>query len=169
MQTTGPEGTASISPRTIRRPAASGLGGWAPTVYRRAPRSPGPEPVGGHADRRPVVRLVDICGFTSYCEQSGEQPALELLIEFRQVVRDVVARRGVRVSKWLGDGVMIVSLEPAILAGVRRDRAALLEPGLDTHAGIATGSVLLSRGTTTSAAPSTSRPGSAKRLSSVRS
>jgi adenylate cyclase len=108
-----------------------------------------PRPTPGHASLT-VERsfaFVDICGFTSYCERYGEHRALELLIEFRQITRAVVARRGVRVAKWLGDGVMIVSLEAPILA------AACAEIGLrcgiggvDTHAGIATGPVLLLEG-----------------------
>jgi len=91
--------------------------------------------------------FVDICGFTSYCEHYGEHLALDLLIEFRQITRAVVARRAVRVSKWLGDGVMIVSLEPALLAAACAEislRCGM--DGLDTHAGIATGSVLLLEG-----------------------
>jgi class 3 adenylate cyclase len=108
-----------------------------------------PDPTPGRASLT-VERsfaFVDICGFTGYCERYGEHLALELLIEFRQITRAVVARRGVRVSKWLGDGVMIVSLEPAMLAAACAEirlRCAL--GGVDTHAGIATGSVLLLEG-----------------------
>src|SRR4051812_43188033 len=87
---------------------------------------PDPDPGTGGAsltvDRS--FAFVDICGFTSYCEHYGEHLALELLIEFRQITRAVVARRAARVSKWLGDGVMIVGLEPALLA------AACAEIGL---------------------------------------
>ena len=108
-----------------------------------------PDPSAGRAsltvDRS--FGFVDICGFTSYCEHYGEHLALELLIEFRQITRAVVARRGVRVSKWLGDGVMIVSLEPALLASACAEislRCGM--DGVDTHAGIATGSVLLLEG-----------------------
>jgi class 3 adenylate cyclase len=108
-----------------------------------------PDPSAGRAsltvDRS--FGFVDICGFTSYCEHYGEHLALELLIEFRQITRAVVARRGVRVSKWLGDGVMIVSLEPALLASACAEIALRCRMvGLDTHAGIATGSVLLLEG-----------------------
>jgi len=108
-----------------------------------------PDPSAGRASLT-VERsfgFVDICGFTSYCEHYGEHLALELLIEFRQITRAVVARRGVRVSKWLGDGVMIVSLEPELLASACAEiglRCRMV--GLDTHAGIATGSVLLLEG-----------------------
>ena len=131
----------------------------APLVLRAAARAdhPGaphdllepPRPDTSHASLS-VERsfaFVDICGFTGYCERYGEHLALELLTEFRQLTRSAVARRGVRVSKWLGDGAMIVGLTPAILAaacaeiGLRCRRQ-----GLDTHAGIATGSVLLLEG-----------------------
>ena len=149
--TTGPEGNGSdLSP--ARPPTAAGLPGPGrlgdprPSIDALLER-PDPNPSGATLTVDRSFAFVDICGFTTYCEQSGEQPALELLIEFRQVVRDVVARRGVRVSKWLGDGVMIVSLEPAILAAACAEiELRCSSRGLDTHAGIATGPVLLLEG-----------------------
>jgi class 3 adenylate cyclase len=132
------------SPRPLRPPTADPDGAALPH-----PLLEPPDPSTGRAsltvDRS--FAFVDICGFTSYCEHFGEHLALELLIEFRQITRAVVARRGVRVSKWLGDGVMIVSVEPALLASACAEislRCSMV--GLDTHAGIATGSVLLLEG-----------------------
>ena len=91
--------------------------------------------------------FVDISGFTAFCDRHGELHAFELLATFRTTTRAVAARRGVRVAKWLGDGVMLVGLDPAALAATvaeitMRCRVA----GLDTHAGVATGSVLLFEG-----------------------
>ena len=110
---------------------------------------PDPDPGTGGAsltvDRS--FAFVDICGFTSYCEHYGEHLALDLLIEFRQITRAVVARRAARVSKWLGDGVMIVGLEPALLAAACAEIGLRCSMGgVDTHAGLATGSVLLLEG-----------------------
>ena len=57
--------------------------------------------------------FIDITGFTSYTEAHGTQAALEVLARFRSAVRQVTGRRGVRVLKWLGDGVMLVSTAPS--------------------------------------------------------
>ena len=148
MQPTGPERNAGDAPARVTPRLARGdrLADPGPPIDSLL-EPPDPHPTGASLSVDRSFAFVDICGFTSYCEQFGEQLALELLIEFRQIVRDVVARRGVRVSKWLGDGVMIVSIEPAPLAaacaeiGLRCNIA-----GIDTHAGIATGSVLLLEG-----------------------
>ena len=56
--------------------------------------------------------FVDVCGFTAYVDGHGAHAAIEVLKQFRSVARDVAARRGVRVAKWLGDGVMLVGTEP---------------------------------------------------------
>lgn len=91
--------------------------------------------------------FVDLSGFTTFCDRYGEQRAIEVLAAFRQTTRTVSARRGVRVAKWLGDGVMLVGLDPAALAAtvgeiVLRNEASRL----GTHAGVATGEVLLFEG-----------------------
>ncbi|MGZ4718336.1 MAG: adenylate/guanylate cyclase domain-containing protein, partial [Acidimicrobiales bacterium] len=148
MQPTGPEGNGTEIPSPVPPLLSSShrLGDPRPSIDALL-EPPDPNPTGATLTVDRSFAFVDICGFTAYCERSGEQPALELLIEFRQVVRDVVARRGVRVSKWLGDGVMIVSLEPAILAAACAEiELRCSAQGLDTHAGIATGSVLLLEG-----------------------
>ena len=91
--------------------------------------------------------FVDVSGFTSYTEAHGTQAALEVLTRFRAAVRNVTGRRGVRVLKWLGDGCMLVGVEPGPLV------AALCELMLrfdndpfDVHAGMAGGPVLLFEG-----------------------
>lgn len=56
--------------------------------------------------------FADLSGFTQYTRAHGPHEAVKLLREFRQVARNVAAKRGVRVAKWLGDGVMIVSVDP---------------------------------------------------------
>jgi adenylate cyclase len=62
-------------------------------------------------------------------------------------VREVAARRGVRAAKWLGDGVMLVGTEPGPLVATVAELVARFESaGLDTHAGVAGGPVLLFEG-----------------------
>jgi adenylate cyclase len=91
--------------------------------------------------------FVDITGFTAYCDSEGEHAAVELLTRFRSHVRDIAARRGVRVAKWLGDGAMLVSVdEGPIVAAVAELVARCEVMGLETHAGISSGVVLLFEG-----------------------
>jgi adenylate cyclase len=105
-----------------------------------------------HAKPEPmdVVRtfgFVDISGFTQFCDRHGEQRAIELLSAFRETVRAAAARRGVRVAKWLGDGVMLVGIdEAAVVASVGEIMVRCEADGLHTHAGLATGTVLLFEG-----------------------
>ena len=55
--------------------------------------------------------FADLSGFTQYTRAHGPHEAVKLLGDFRRVARNVAAKRGVRVAKWLGDGVMIVSVD----------------------------------------------------------
>jgi len=94
-----------------------------------------------------VFAFVDISGFTSYCEGHGEHAAIEVLTRFRTITRAIAVRRGVRVAKWLGDGVMLVSAEPApLVAAVAEVLIRSAATGIDTHAGMARGPVLLFEG-----------------------
>jgi adenylate cyclase len=91
--------------------------------------------------------FIDISGFTTYTEHHGTQAALEVLSRFRSAVRQVTARRGVRVLKWLGDGVMLVGVEPGpLVAAVCEVATRFDHDPFDVHAGIAGGPVLLFEG-----------------------
>jgi adenylate cyclase len=52
--------------------------------------------------------FVDVSGFTALTEAEGDERAVDVLTAFRALLRDICARRGVRIAKWLGDGVMLV-------------------------------------------------------------
>jgi adenylate cyclase len=87
-----------------------------------------------HAKPEPmdVVRtfgFVDISGFTQFCDRHGEQRAIELLSAFRET------------------GVMLVGIdEAAVVASVGEIMVRCEADGLHTHAGLATGTVLLFEG-----------------------
>jgi class 3 adenylate cyclase len=132
------------SPRSLVGFGDGELGSWRPPAEYEAP-SPHPEHQAMAVERS--FAFVDIAGFTAYCDRNGEHDAVELLARFRDTTRTVTARRGVRIAKWLGDGVMLVGLDPAGLAATVVEvamRCAVL--GLDTHAGLATGEALLFEG-----------------------
>lgn len=91
--------------------------------------------------------FVDVCGFTSFTERHGTPAALEVLTRFRSAVRAVTGRRGVRVLKWLGDGAMLVGVEPGpVIAAVCELAMRFDGDDFDVHAGIAGGHVLLFEG-----------------------
>jgi adenylate cyclase len=63
--------------------------------------------------------FVDVSGFTALTELEGDERAVEVLAAFRALLRDICSRRGVRIAKWLGDGVMLVCVEtPPLLATI---------------------------------------------------
>ena len=55
--------------------------------------------------------FVDLCGFTAFTEHFGDERTVVVLASFRTRVREIAARRGVRVTKWLGDGAMLSSFD----------------------------------------------------------
>jgi class 3 adenylate cyclase/YHS domain-containing protein len=55
--------------------------------------------------------FVDVSGFTALTELEGDERAVDVLTAFRSLLRDICARRGVRIAKWLGDGVMLVCVD----------------------------------------------------------
>ena len=62
----------------------------------------------------PVERafaFLDLCGFTAFIATHGEHAAVDTLSRFRTLTRELTVRRGVRVGKWLGDGVMIIGVD----------------------------------------------------------
>ena len=56
--------------------------------------------------------FVDLSGFTSFGDEFGDEESVRVLTLFRSAVRKVATDFGVRIAKWLGDGCMLVSVEP---------------------------------------------------------
>jgi class 3 adenylate cyclase len=102
-----------------------------------------------HATRvRRSFAFVDLCGFTDFAEGHGDDAAVAELTVLRATVRESASDLAVRVDKWLGDGVMLIGVEPEPLveavvtveAGFRQRGHLLLRGGL------ATGEVILLEG-----------------------
>ena len=93
--------------------------------------------------------FVDLSGFTKFTASHGDTSAGKLLTRFRAEVRDVAAKNGVRVDKWLGDGCMIVAVkqEEAIrfTLALQRQCEDVCAP-LKVRAGLSTGEVLMFEG-----------------------
>ncbi len=88
--------------------------------------------------------FLDLCGFTSFTAAHGEEAAIDELRTFRGLTREIAARRGVRVDKWLGDGAMIVGVDvgPTIAAAVEIVARWTKQP-LALRGGFAHGNVLI--------------------------
>lgn len=101
-----------------------------------------------HRVRR-TFGFIDLSKFTTYGNTYGDDRAVAQLSTFRSIVRSVGSATGVRVAKWLGDGAMLVALDPvgmmsAVLRILRQCTANDLD--LDLHGGIAEGHVILFEG-----------------------
>ena len=93
--------------------------------------------------------FVDLSGFTSFGDQFGDDESVRVLTVFRGAVRQVATEFGVRIAKWLGDGCMLVSVDPTqLIAAVSKLEALTheLELPLSMHAGCAGGAVILLEG-----------------------
>ncbi len=93
--------------------------------------------------------FIDVSGFTAYTDREGDAAAVLFLEQVRGSIRRRASVHGVRVAKWLGDGAMVVGVEPepvieAVVSMVdaTRDRFDVLP----LRAGVATGDVILFEG-----------------------
>ncbi len=102
--------------------------------------------VGGVTRVQRTFAFVDVSGFTSYTDREGDAAAVELLEMVRGAIRRLASIHGVRIAKWLGDGAMIVGVEPepvveAVVAMIEANQQVL-----PLRAGIAEGDVILFEG-----------------------
>lgn len=120
--------------------------------YCRLPMTEAPGGVETAARSHRVQRtfgFVDLSGFTNFAAQNGDDKAVEQLSLFRATVRAVGSATGVRVAKWLGDGAMLVGLDPAGLVNAVSRIMEMMKAGgteLALHAGVADGAVILFEG-----------------------
>lgn len=86
---------------------------WAEAARADRVAAPDALPAGdSHLSITRTFCFADLSGFTAYTRSHGAHEAVKRLGEFRRIARNVAAKRGVRVAKWLGDGVMVVGAEP---------------------------------------------------------
>lgn len=92
--------------------------------------------------------FVDLSGFTAFTEHYGDEQTVVVLASFRTRVREVAARRGVRVTKWLGDGAMLSSGDTDAVVSMVLELATLVpeEVPLEIRAGLAQGAVIMFEG-----------------------
>ncbi len=90
--------------------------------------------------------FVDVSGFTAFTDREGDAAAVDLLENVRGSIRRLASVHGVRIAKWLGDGAMIVGVEPepvieAVVAMIDANQQEL-----QLRAGVAEGDVILFEG-----------------------
>lgn len=92
--------------------------------------------------------FVDLCGFTDFVDAHGDDGAVHELQILRAAVREVTPLFGVRVEKWLGDGLMLVGVdsEPVVGAALAIEQRHSKVGRLELRGGIATGAVILLEG-----------------------
>jgi class 3 adenylate cyclase len=93
--------------------------------------------------------FLDLCGFTDFADSHGDDEALAIVTGLRSVVRFVAPDHGIRIDKWLGDGVMLVGVEAPPLLEAAVCAVEQIEAGscpLMVRAGVAGGEVLLVEG-----------------------
>lgn len=92
--------------------------------------------------------FVDLCGFTDFVDDHGDEGAVHELQTLRSIVREVTPMFGVRVEKWLGDGVMLVGVDPEPLVGAAMaiEQRHTKLGRLALRGGVASGEVLLLEG-----------------------
>ncbi len=111
------------------------------------------------AERRMVsVLFADLVGFTTYSEGRDAEEVRELQTRYFEMVREIIARYGGTVEKFIGDAVMAVWGAPIAQEddAERAVRAALdlvgavgaLAPGIEARAGVLTGEAAVTIGAT---------------------
>lgn len=96
--------------------------------------------------------FIDVSGFTALTELEGDERAVDVLTAFRALLRDVCARRGVRIAKWLGDGAMLVCVETRPLLETLLEvhyvvsEVSDVEKTVSIRSGVASGDVILMEG-----------------------
>lgn len=145
-------GRAEQTNSTVASPAEASEAGpaldWFEAKSNSGVEPPSELPTGDahlHVERTFV--FADLSGFTGYTRHNGPHEAVKLLGEFRRIARNVAAKRGVRVAKWLGDGVMIVGVEPTAAVAFGAHLIHHFAPTeLKVRVGLATGIALLFEG-----------------------
>jgi len=104
--------------------------------------------IGGVTRVQRTFAFIDVSGFTAYTDREGDAAAVEVLETIRANVRRLSSVHGVRIAKWLGDGAMIVGVEPepvieAVVAMIESNRETT---SMSLRAGVASGDVILFEG-----------------------
>jgi class 3 adenylate cyclase len=128
----------------------------APLAETAAPEAAAPPEVPVSERRLVSVLFADLVGFTTVSESRDAEEVRELLSRYFELSRDLIARYGGTVEKFIGDAVMAVWGTPTATEddAERAVRAALdlvasvpeLDPALQARAGVHTGEAAVTIG-----------------------
>jgi len=92
--------------------------------------------------------FLDLCGFTSFTDEHGDEEAVAVLGHLRAVLRAEAEHCGVRVTKWLGDGAMLSGVDAAGVIGCAAGVRDVLQTDgrLALRGGICEGKVIMFEG-----------------------
>jgi adenylate cyclase len=92
--------------------------------------------------------FLDLCGFTPFTDEHGDQEAVAVLGHLRAVLRAEAENSGVRVTKWLGDGAMLSGVDAtAVITCAAEVRDVVQSDGrLALRGGICEGKVIMFEG-----------------------
>ena len=92
--------------------------------------------------------FLDLCGFTDFVDEHGDDGGGAGAPRAARTVREVAPLFGVRVEKWLGDGLMLVGVdsEPLVGAALAIEQRHSRIGQLELRGGIACGDVILLEG-----------------------
>jgi len=155
--------------------AAAPGSGASPAFGTSSAFAASPAPV---AERRLVsVLFADLVGFTTLAEGRDAEDTRDLLSRYFDLARDVIARYGGTVEKFIGDAVMAVwgaptahedDAERAVRAGLELvDAVRTLGPSIQARAGVLTGEAAVTIGATGQGMVAGDLVNTASRLQSV--
>jgi class 3 adenylate cyclase/tetratricopeptide (TPR) repeat protein len=153
------------------------IAGGAPVTATNRPSST-PPPDAPLAERRLVsILFADLVGFTTLAEGRDAEETRELLTRYFDLSREIVARYGGTVEKFIGDAVMAVwgaptahedDAERAVRAGLELvDAVRMLGPSIQARAGVLTGEAAVTIGATNQGMVAGDLVNTASRLQSV--
>jgi class 3 adenylate cyclase len=92
--------------------------------------------------------FLDLSGFSAYTETHGDDQAVVVLAQLRTVLRTATERRGVRLTKWLGDGAMLSGHDAGAVIACALEARHRLSEGcpLPLRGGICRGKVIMFEG-----------------------
>lgn len=98
---------------------------WAAARWETGTEAPGElAPGSGPHTVQRAFGFIDLSGSTTYLESAGPRAAVDVVTAFRSGIREVCARRGVRVAKWLGDGAFLVAVTPGCIIAACAEAAS---------------------------------------------
>ena len=144
----GPRSAGPTRVRPVGAPDGTAAHDWADARPGTGSEHPALLPDGEtHLSVERTFSFIDLSGFTGYTRDHGPHAAVAMLGEFRQITRTVAAKRGVRVAKWLGDGAMLIGVEPApVIALGAHLIGHFAGTALRVRVGVASGTALLFEG-----------------------